>query len=189
MDDVQERVRACPCADCSECFSCAKHEASHDGVTWILVAADDGFSPWHRVNGIVVRRPPVAIPTSVAQKPPAVVAPKRRVSANGRDFVDYDSLIDADPFDAYKWRMMLNADGSEYSWRPGANAVEREQAWALHLHREGEVAQLKMRRGTSREVAATERLEAMIASEKAEPVRRVAPSCAPMLFGGIVRLR
>lgn len=162
-----------------------KHEVSHDGKTWFLAAWDDGFARWHRVDGVIDRRP-----TACAAEPNSpAVTPKRRVSTNGRDFVDYDSLIDADPFDAYKWRTMLNADGSEYSWRPGANAVEREQAWALHLHGEKEVAYKMRSRAVYLGTLATERLEAMIASEKADPVARVAPSCAPMLFGGIVRLR
>lgn len=154
------------------------------------VLVQDAGQPYPARPEVLYGSPPApAVP--VDRRPPVLPAPrKRRVSTNGRDWVDYDAMADGDPFESYAWRDVVDADGNVTHWYPAADAVMREQALSLHLHLEQEVG-FKMacrEHDDYRAAAASARLAAMIASDH-EPEERPVRECVPTLYGGVFSLR
>lgn len=80
--------------------------------------------------------------TAAAPVEPVTPTVKRReVSTNGRDWLNYDRLTDADPFEAYRWRRWMSPLGAWQVTTPPEPRGYHGHRWPDHLEQERMVAE------------------------------------------------
>lgn len=129
--------------------------------------------------------PHIALPDREPYEAPKLtrIDSRAEVSADGRSWVAYEMLVDADPFEKWSWRRLVMPNG-EVQLLAKPVVREETQAWAEHVQQDQAIGHHQRAVDRFMPKSSMPHINGHVA-----PGFGREPSCRPILAGGIIGLR